>query len=78
MSRVTASDLRAAAEWLEAYDDGDDMQDGVREKMLRVAAWLEKQADVRDTDAMVSRAMRQLPSGVSRTRVKAALLKLPK
>ncbi len=43
---VSANDLAVAADWLESYDMGED--DGSRESMARVAAWLRAEVAQRE------------------------------
>jgi hypothetical protein len=54
--RVTADDLRLAAEWSRAYDGGPEDDNGAT--LARVAAWLDAEAARREEAATVRRIAR--------------------
>lgn len=69
---VSITDLEYAADWLRAYEVGDDPSDIERnEAQLRVAAWLDAEITRRQVDAAVRGAARK--HGVSPARIRAAL-----
>ena len=70
MERVTADDLRLAAEWCDSYESDDEDQ----ERVHRVAKWLREWADSKEFSALVRKIQRE--TGCFRQRAIAEAKKL--